>query len=336
MSVPKLTFFCELDAPQLQALFAQKDVRESLHAMGAGVSMAVRDFAPERAEVVRELTRAGIPVTAWLVLPEEKGYWFNAENVSDALEVAERFLNWTGEEGLEWAGVGLDIEPHMAEWRMLQSGRLLALLRRVWRRVFNPERIWHAEATYAMLVEKLHRAGYRVESYQLPFIADERMVGGDFLRRLTGIVDIQVDTEVLMLYSSFFRRQGAAMLWSYGPHARAMGVGSTGGGVATGELDRIAPLSWEELSRDLLLARRWADEVYLFSLEGCVEQGYLGQLATFDWDAPAPAAPNLRQIECMRRALRALLWAGTHPWMTAAVICGTLWLLGRTKRRRRR
>jgi len=73
-----------------------------------------------------------------------------------------------------------------------------------------------------------------------------------------------------MLYSSLY---GAPFLAAWAPACRAIGVGSTGGGV-----DPLPKLSFEDLARDLAAAQRWTDDVSIFSLEGCVEAGFLARL----------------------------------------------------------
>ena len=64
---------------------------------------------------------------------------------------------------------------------------------------------------------------------QFPLIADERRAGSDLLQRLAGLVEVSTDREVWMLYSSFRPSLGPGMIWSYGPKASAIAVGSTGG-----------------------------------------------------------------------------------------------------------
>ena len=65
---------------------------------------------------------------------------------------------------------------------------------------------------------------------------------------------------------------------------RGGGLGSTGGGV-----DPLPKLSWEALAQDLSLARAATDDVAVFSLEGCVAQGFLTRLA----EPLPPATPPL-------------------------------------------
>ncbi|HEU4884843.1 MAG TPA: hypothetical protein VFT45_21475, partial [Longimicrobium sp.] len=113
-----------------------------------------------------------------------------------------------------------------------------------------------------------------------------------------------------MLYTSFVRPHGQGFLDFYARHFPAVAVGVTGGGVEEG-LDPPPPLTWDEFARDLRLTRRHTRDIHVFSLEGCVEQGYLERLEDFDWGIPTHAPPDAleRAAELTRRmkfALRAL------------------------------
>jgi hypothetical protein len=116
-------------------------------------------------------------------------------------------------------------------------------------------------------------------------------------------MDVAVDREVWMLYSSLAIPRGPAMLWSYGPQAPAIAVGSTGGGV-----DPFPKLGFEALVRDLRLARRFTDDISIFSLEGCVAQGHLEPLRELDWSAPVrPPRSAGALVGLMRAGLRGVL-----------------------------
>ncbi len=334
MAQPRLTFFCELDADALQALFADPTVTDSLIALGAGISLGILDLSAERAAVVRHLNETGIPVIAWQLLPEEQGYWFNVGNAPQAAARYAEFKRWTARHSLHWAGVGLDIEPDIREMQQLAVGKW-PLLPTLLKRALNQERLRRAQTQYSALVAQIRADGYRVDSYQMPFIVDERKAGSTLLQRIGGIVDITVDREVLMLYTSFFRPRGPGLLWSYAAEAGSVGLGSTGGGV---ELEGVAdtrPLDWAEFSRDLLLARRCTDDIHVFSLEGCVRQGFLPLLQAFDWGQPVtPPLAIAAHVEGFRRALRAALWTTAHPCLLLAGLLGMLGLVRRLRRRR--
>ncbi|MGB9755208.1 hypothetical protein [Roseiflexus castenholzii] len=329
---PALSFFCELDQAALARLFADPIVIEHIRMLNAGICIGLRDLSTERAAVVRHLNEAGVPLTAWLLLPEDQGYWFNINNAPEAAARYAAFRMWTAAHALRWQAVGLDIEFDMRDLQAALANRR-HLVRVLLRNLFNTQRRQRAIAAYGALAEQIRADGYRTESYTLPFVLDERRVGSSLLSRLLGLADVPVDCDIPMLYSSFLRPYGTGVVWSYGRNARAIAIGSTGGGVSVGGADRIAPLSWEELARDLRLARRQCDAIAIFSLEGCVREGYLERLRSFNWDAPVeiPARAVIR-IECIRALLRSILWISARApqfALATGTIATVLWMTNR-------
>lgn len=108
---PRLTFACELDRGRLIELFSDASVIEDLRALGTHVLLMLSDFSPERAAVVKQLNTVDIPVVGVPLVPYEEGYYFTSDNIPRALERYDEWKAWTAEHGLEWEGVGLDIEP---------------------------------------------------------------------------------------------------------------------------------------------------------------------------------------------------------------------------------
>src|SRR5262249_38868348 len=111
----RLTFFCELDAPELGALLADGTVITQLASLGTQVSLGLCDLSAARAVAVQRLNAAGIPLIAWQLLPAEQGYWYNLSNPHHAAARYAAFQAWTHEHGLHWAAVGIDIEPDIRE-----------------------------------------------------------------------------------------------------------------------------------------------------------------------------------------------------------------------------
>lgn len=330
MKNPQLTFFCELDALALEILFADAAVIDDLVALKAGVSLGILDLSKQRAEVVQKLNVAGISVIAWILLPNSEGYWFNANNSAQAVARYAAFKTWTAENGLRWDGLGIDIEPDMREIQQIAEDRS-KLPSLILGRLFDNERVHKAQAEYIALVGQMRADGYRVESYHIPFIVDERRAGATLLQRVTGLIDVPVDREVLMLYTSFMKSIGAGILWSYAPDAGIIGIGNTGGGVEIGGASKIPPLTWIDFKRDLLLAKQIGKDAHIFSLEGCVRQGFLTRLKAFDWNATVTAPVDAAsQVNRYRQFLRMFLWATAHP----ALVIGGLLALGWLFRRR--
>jgi hypothetical protein len=312
-----------------------QEVIDRLVSLKASVCLGLLDLSAERAAAVRQLNSAGVPVVAWLLLPKEQGYWFNATNSGYALDRYEAFRDWTALEGLHWAGVGLDIEPDIRDLSglMQRRGRMIP---RLLPRLFQIRQMRQARTAYRALVSLIHADGYPVESYQFPLIADERHAGSTVLQRLAGIVDVKVEREVWMLYTSFLRPHGAGMLASYAPEAQVVGLGVTGGGVAEPGLTQPAALSWDEFARDLRLAWMWCDDLFIFSLEGCVQQGFLERLEHFAWDLPVmtPESEKTR-VDAWRGTLQSGLWLAQRlPYILTGALAGILaWKIARRLRR---
>jgi len=317
---PRLEFACELATVELQPLFSQPDVIDDLRRLNAAVSLSLMDLSPGRAGVVQRLNEAGIPVTAWIALPKEEGYYLNAANAGEAVARFAAFETWTGEYGLRWAGVGLDIEPNLQEFGAVRQGHWLRPAAAVVRRCFDTASVKRARSAYAAFIRRIQSDGYRVETYQFPFIADERKINSTMLERFLGIVDVRGDREVFMTYTSFNHAIDSALIWQYGPEAQMVAVGSTAGDPDPG--GKFGPLSWEEFTHDVVVASRFSPVVGVYSLEGCVRQGFLPRLKTMNWGQSftIPAEANRKAIR-LRTRIQTALWTGSHlPYLAAGVL----------------
>lgn len=142
-------------------------------------------------------------------------------------------------------------------------------------------------------------------------MADERRARPTGLQRHFGLVDVRTDREVWMLYSSLLRRLGPCFIWDYGPEADAIAVSSTTGGPDIPGRPQVPALNFDELAQDLRLAARWTDQVYVHSLEGCVDRGYLDRLVGLDW-TPGERPPLAGTAATLRVALRATRWSSAY------------------------
>jgi hypothetical protein len=322
-----------MEVEPLQALFSLPDI-VILADLKASVSLGILDLTDQRAEVVRRLNDSGVPVIAWLLLPKQEGYRFNLNNAPQAAIRYWEFKQWSERHQLSWDGVGLDIEPDIRELEKI-STEGIKFLPVVLRRLFDRNRFQTALTHYRDLVEQIRQDGHRVEIYQLPIIADERAARSTLLQKGAGLVDLKGDREIFLIYTSFIRPRGPGVIWSYGRQAQAIALGSTGGGVGTVFLNN-KPLQWEELARDLRLAWVFSDEIYIFSLEGCIRYGYLHKLKGFVYDMPIfePQAQT-EKVDRLRRSLQTALWISSRPWLLAGMVTAAgvavYWLTHRPK-----
>jgi hypothetical protein len=333
---PDLIFACDRPTAELHALFTPELIA-NLQQLKAGIALSTEDLSPERASIVRELNAAGIPMTAWLALPKSDGYYINAGNAPQTAAFFAQFDAWTRTNGLRWQAVGLDIEPTLSEYGALM-GHKSGLLRLMLRRGFDSDRVRRARDAYRALIKQMQDRGYYVQTYQLQFLADERRAHTTLLERLFGIVDVRGNEEVFMLYSSFNHEMGAGLIWQYGPDAQTVAVGSTARSGDAKADAKFPPLNWDEFSRDLIVARHFSKTVGVYSLEGCVRQGFMPKLKTLDWnERVAIPAKSVGKAAGFRKFVFLVLWVGSHiVYIVLALLLGIAWLVRFIVLRRRR
>lgn len=326
---PQLFFFCELNGDTLARLLELPRMLHMLAERRYGVALALPRLDDTYADAVRRLNRHQIAVIAWLALPDSDGMTFNLQNYPRAVACYQTFHLWAQANQLQFAAVGLEMEPPIGDALLGGWHGVRELARRVWLARDNAL-FPAARASYSDLIAAMRRDGYEVHAYQAPLIADDRRVGTTLLQRALDIIDLPADVEVLMCLSDDAPKWfGSALIANYGSAADAIAVGISG--------DAGATIEWHDLRRDLLLAATNTDMIYVATLEGCVAAGHLERIAALDWHMPA-RVPWLQSITLngarllvltglliARYGITALAWSG---WALALLI----WLRGRRKK----
>ena len=197
----KLSFFVELDEAPFVALTRRAEVRAALLALGAGVTVGLRDLGAERAKAMRELADAGIPVGAWLLLPEHQGYFATYDNVAAVTDRLLELRRWVAEYGVRCSSLGLDFEPDLRELRLFFDAPVASLA--TWLSRSRDLARWRsAKVAYQALIDELRAEGWSIDAYQFPFVLEDRAAHGSFLQRVCGGLDVRVDREIVMAYSA--------------------------------------------------------------------------------------------------------------------------------------
>jgi hypothetical protein len=318
---PNLTFFCELPADRLKECFSEKTIR-SLKGLQANISLGIKDFSNERATAVQQLTKAGIPVTAWILLPEEKGYWTSLDTVAETASVYAQFKAWTVKHKLKWAAIGLDIEPQYNKVSLFGPNWIKSAPD-IFLRMFQGEKYRRLESDLRALINLIRNDGYAVETYNFNFVVDERIANSNVFAKALGITPLNSDREVLMLYTSGLGQNGDAILWSYAHQAQGIGLGSTGGGVILDDGLPMKSMCWLDLRRDLLISKSFTDHIYIFSLEGCISNEYLEKLVNFDWNGTVQIPVKKGQaVSSLRIVFQGFLWLLSHPVVVLLTLLG--------------
>jgi len=318
---PRLIFTTERDGPALLGLLAQPGLIDLLVTQGYGVALALPRLDEPRVTAARLLTARGVPLVAWLRLPVEEGFAFNAQNYPRALACYQTFRAWALTHQLTFEAVGLEMAPPS---ELLRTARpsLPWALRRL-RNAHDSALYLAARAAYLDLVTSIRNDGYELHTYQIPLVADDRRIGTTLVQRVLDVVDLPTDLDVLLCSSGIPVELldgdlGGALVASYGPDADAIGVGSSAD-------DGEQPLPWPALRRDLLLAAQHTDVVYVDSLEMCASQGLLPQIAALDWGMQLQVAPGRQALLVLFRCVMLLLLAGSRFGLRALAWTG--WLL---------
>jgi hypothetical protein len=182
------------------------------------------------------------------------------------------------------------------------------------KRLFEKKKYDQLEADLRSFINLIRNDGFAIETYDFPLVVDESASNSRILTRLLGTPPLNADREVLMLYSSFFEKGGDAILYNYAQNANCVGLGSTGGGVEVDGENELRSLRWIDLRRDLLISKEFCQNIYIFSLEGCVRNGFLDSLGNFDWNETVNLpVRSSRQVSLFRKLLQSLLWSLSHP-----------------------
>jgi len=319
----------------MQALFADPATVAALKNLHAQVAVAIADFSPERAKVVRFLNQQQIPVIAGLTLQTEDGPYFNADDAAEAPAQFAAFEKWTQEKGLRWAGVGLDIEPNYGELAALRNHpwRLVTTLLR---NSLDSRRMERAQKIYSDLIRQIQARGYPVETYTLPYGPIERDLHTTLLDRLLGTVDVQGNENDLMIYTSYARPVGSAIILDLGPDAQGIVVGVTDGPPPAGS--GFGPLDWDEFSNDLIVASHFVHHIGIYNLEGCVRQGFLTRLESMNWGASVVIpVSSVSRADRHVMAFGMALWIASHlAYLAAAALLVMILLVWRWFVRRRK
>ncbi len=327
---PVFSFFNEMKTPALVQLFKDTSIIYDLKKLNAQIRMGILDLTDERAQIIRDLNKSGVPVVAWLLLPEEKGYWFNSGNGQAAIARYQEIKKWADDNKLVFSGIGLDLELDFNDAKMIKSNPW-KLLSKIPGRLYDKSEIEKGRIEYAKLISLIKADHYPVESYYASFIKDEVNLNQTAIQQATKFLDIKTDKEIPMLYSSFMGNpDGLIKIYGIDLKLEAVGLGSTGGGFDT----TLPTLSYEKLVHDINVAAKQSKEIHIFSLEGCAKNGYLSKLLDYKYDSTITLdSKQIQSIENLQTIVKRVSTILSYPTIfflvLIAIISFLIWLIYR-------
>ena len=273
-----------VDGAQVRA--AIDDLAE--HEVELYLAMPSDDVETEELEAtLLHARRLGVPVRAWLLLPDEDGYWPGEDNLPAYAELVDRFWRWNDARdlGVEW--ITVDMEPPLETSNTLaaalEAGGFADIVPIL---VDNQDAEEHAAASaaWAEAVDDWHARGMKVGVVALPYVLDDFGDDDAELQDMfeSPIVGIDWDEVGFLVYQNLYTapgggRFGPTLIDSYartaveqfGARASvALGaIGSIGKNTSMVGYDEPAALTAD-------VAAAWAagaSKVHLFSLDGMLE-----------------------------------------------------------------
>jgi hypothetical protein len=248
-----------------------------------GLCPAVRAEESQTEELeslLKAAAREGVPVNAWLLLPEEDGYWFNEENLAEAREQVFGFLDWIETRGIPLEWIMFDMELSIDKVRAIEGGGLVDTVIPLLEENVNPAAFQQSTADYARFVSELQQRGYRVTAAAYPFVLDDLKDGDSEIQDAwnTPVTGVGFDEIYFMVYRTSFARllgvtPGPDLVYQYAGEARR--EFGTAGIMALGIVGDVGMVSEEgytqpaDLSVDVAAAYAGGSErVYIYSLDG--------------------------------------------------------------------
>jgi hypothetical protein len=95
---------------------------------------------------------------------------------------------------------------------------------------------------------------------------------------------------------------------------------------------QVPSLAWDELERDLLLANRFCDDLFIRSLEGCVKHGFFGRISSIDSEEQVGPLDGARTASGIGGLLTVGLWTSAHPALTPGGVVASACMWSRARR----
>jgi len=248
-----------------------------------GLCPAVRAEESQTEELeslLKAAAREGVPVNAWLLLPEEDGYWFNEENLSQAREQVFSFVDWIETQNIPLEWIMFDMELSIDRVRAMEGGGLVDTVIPLLKENVNAEAYQQSTQDYAEFVGELQERGYKVTAAAYPFVIDDLQDGDSEIQDAwnTPVAGVGFDEIYFMVYRTSIAKllgvtPGPDLVCQYAGEARR--EFGTAGIMALGIVGDVGMVSEEgytrpaELEEDVAAAYAGGSErVYVYSLDG--------------------------------------------------------------------
>jgi hypothetical protein len=165
---------------------------------------------PALRQLLIQAALQAVPIRAWLLLPDQQGYWPNASNAKEFALLVHRFLDWIETEKLPLPIVIADLEPCLADSQHFKQLLLQRHLPALWAHLKQSQRqaqLSNACQIYNRLIQELHQRGTQAWAVTYPLVVEDAQAGNCCFQELLQlpVSGVAWDALSLMTYRSSFR-----------------------------------------------------------------------------------------------------------------------------------
>jgi hypothetical protein len=298
----------------------------AVHGLDLYQVMQPSDFrSPALTSLLQACASRGVAARAWVVLPEEQGYWPGETNVGAFGQAVDDLLAWIADASLPVEWITFDLEPDWAYTHQMSA---------IMTDASNPHRIddlvalvrTHvdaagfaaAKARFQAIVDRVHAAGLRAHAVTYPMVLDGIVAGSTRLEDgfALPVSGISWDAVSFMVYRSTWQTftastASADLVYSYAVDARsafgdaaAIDLGVVGIDPVTGAQGYTDPAV---LAADVAAARAAGiARVHLYSLEAALAQQDPAPWLSFGTTPAGPAPDDDPDVRTFRTLFAAL------------------------------
>lgn len=321
-NVSSISFFSEIQGYRLLELLNDNNI-EQLKRLNASIRMGITDVSDSRAKVVQRLNEAGIPVTAWLLLPKKDGYWLNASKGEKASKRYREFSTWTKNNKLKWERIGFSFEPEAYDSK-ITSRSYVSIAQVFFKRLLKNNSQELAKSEYPAVLGSIKNDGYRIETYISPYEYDANVTECNSWYNINGTFLPPSHEEIPI----FFNHYGASdkhalaqhIVYGRQNHAKTVLIGSMNPNKPLSKIENAHPLNLEQIYHHLQVAQPRGVNIAIYGLEGAIKQGILEKLDLNNIpNQSLQPKKAFNEVQNERRNVQFLMNILRFPWAILAV-----------------
>lgn len=314
----RLSWMTDLPSAHLYQMLSDSSMQADLAMLKPTIRMGMVDLDSSRLELIKLLDSLEVPMTAWLLLPNEEGKSLDWKQSERAKQRYEEFLQWTHDHQLNWSGIALAVVPDAKEQEWL-DGQRSRYAEHLFSRMYEEEDLLASRVGYQNLIHQMQADGYLVELYMPAYHLDAQKAGSSATQWITGVPILEADVQIPMLQMD--EEHALAMVASYSSEEAVKKICLLMPSAQTNSM------AWKEAATLVQEAGDDVEEITLYIPDLSRTSEIIPNLARFEWEGVSPlSSSELNKAGARRQKMQRLFDLLRYPKLVLAGL-GVLLLL---------